>query len=77
MFAFMARQRRELPDFDDLVNRRINIGLDIENKTEVTILRGLLFFYTDQKITLGELKEFYTSKAIAAFEADGYITIKK
>lgn len=47
------------------------------NDKKVTVLRSLLFFYTEQKVTLGELREFFTDKALTTFQNDGYIKIEQ
>lgn len=46
------------------------------DETEILVLRSLLFFYSEQKITFGKLKEFFSPKAIKLFEKDGYIKFK-
>ncbi len=58
------------PDFD--VNP---YNFDSDNNAEVTIIRPILFFRKEQKITLGKLREFFTPKAIKLFEVDDYIKI--
>lgn len=45
------------------------------DETEVIIIRPVLFFRKEQKITLGKLREFFTEKAIKLFETDDYIKI--
>lgn len=53
----------------------VNIKKDLCDETEVLIVRPILFFSREQKITLGKLREFFTQKAINLFEKDDYIKI--
>ena len=72
--GFMARDngRFRLPvDWDKCSS------ISLVDETKVTVLRSLLFFYTDQKITIGELRTFFTERTITTFENDGYIKIEK
>lgn len=77
--------RRELGDNEmSFVSREKPNPIDWSNfdpeikwsdETEVIILRHVLFFHSEQKITLGKLREFFTDKAIKLFEKDGYIKL--
>lgn len=53
----------------------VNPKKDLGDETEVLIIRPILFFRREQKITLGKLREFFTQKAINLFETDDYIKI--
>jgi len=72
--GFMAREKPNPIDWNSF---DINPEKDWSDETEVVILRPVLFFYSEQKITLGKLREFFTPKAIKLFEKDGYIKLKK
>ena len=43
--------------------------------TEVIVLRGILFFYADQKTTLGKIRENFTDTAITKLVHDKFIKI--
>jgi len=70
MFRFIGSWRHRLPDY-------VDITIFLEDKEVTIIRRELLFFYYGQKTTIRELSKFFTDKAIATFEADGYIKINK
>ena len=75
LFIAHDNGRYKLPvDFGD--SGRIG-SLSRSNEFKVTVLRNLAFFYAEQKITLGELREVFTEKAIITCENDGYIKIEK
>lgn len=68
----------------DFVSREKPVPIDWSNfdpeikwsdSLEVTVLRASLFFYSEQKITLGKLREFFTEKAIKLLEKDGFIKL--
>ena len=45
------------------------------NDCKVEINRHLQFFYVGQDVTLGKLREFFTEKALLAYEHDNFIKI--
>jgi hypothetical protein len=46
-----------------------------EDKTPVIILRSCLWFHSEQKTTLGELRRFFSEKGITSLKSDGFIKI--
>jgi hypothetical protein len=78
-------RRRELGDNEmRFVSREKPNPIDWSNfdpeikwsdETEVIVLRASLFFHSEQKITLGKLREFFTPKAIKLLEKDGYVKL--
>lgn len=70
MFKFVGHEswRMKLPDdyFDDIYT---------SDDTEVLVLRSILFFYADQKTTLGKIRENFTNHAITKLEHDKFIQI--
>jgi hypothetical protein len=70
--GFMSREKPHPIDWDKL---DINPECDWNDEVEVTILRASLFFHSEQKITLGKLREFFTPKAIKLLEKDGYVKL--
>ncbi len=68
---------REKPDSIVWEQFRVPVIVSMAgDNVEITVLRPVLFFYAQQKITMGKLKEFFTDKAIALLSKDGYIKIK-
>ena len=51
--------------------------LDPTDDDIVVVLRPILFFYKEQKITYGEINKYFTHEAIRVMEHDGFIEIKK
>lgn len=75
--GFVSREKPGAINWPDF-RRDMEEQIKKENETNVIILRGLLFFHTEQpNITLGKLREFFTEKAIKLFEIDGYIKINR
>jgi hypothetical protein len=72
--GFMSREKPEPINWDMFVEE-MNSTAHIEDSVEVVILRAVLFFHSEQKITIGKLREFFTEKAITLFKKDGYIEI--
>lgn len=70
---FDTGQKHRYPSNEDLTD--LNIVKFTDNDASVEILRASLFFYAEQKLTLGELRVYFTNKAIAKLESDGYIKI--
>lgn len=70
--AFVGREKPHPIDWSTF---NINAEKDWPNETEVVVLRQIWFFHTEQKITLGKLREFFTKKAIKLFEKDGYVKL--
>lgn len=70
--GFFAREKPHPIDWEKL---DINPECDWNDEVEVTILRASLFFHSEQKITLGKLREFFTPKAIKLLEKDGYVKL--
>lgn len=69
-FDFVSREK---PNPIDWTN--FDPEIRWSDSVEVTILRASLFFYSEQKITLGKLREFFTDKAIKLLEKDGYVKL--
>ena len=66
---------REKPNPIDWSTFNINPEKDWPDDTEAVVLQPIWFFHKEQKITLGNLREFFTPKAIKLFEKDGYIKL--
>lgn len=55
------------------------LGHEFETNDDdiVLVLRPILFFYKEQKITYSEINKYFTHQAISVMEHDGFIEIKK
>lgn len=74
--GFMARDTPNYTDFENKVNAALYDLMIKRNQNKVEVLRPLWFFHEGQKdVTLGQLREYYTEKAIALFEKFEYVTI--
>lgn len=62
-----------LPDEDFLNFRKEPIPNDIK----IVVLRSLLFFYSGQQVTVGDLRNFFTEKSITALLHDNFVEIIK
>jgi len=71
----MRFMSREKPSPIDWLSFDINPEIEWSDEVEVIVLRPILFFHSEQKITLGKLREFFTPKAIKLFEKDGYVKL--
>lgn len=72
--GFMAREKPgaiHWPSFNEEILGNIIKG----NDRKVIILRSSLWFYAEQKTTLGNVREYFSEKGIALLEKDGYIKI--
>lgn len=59
-------------------NFRIPFILSRANdEIEVTILRSSLWFYKDQKTTLGEVRKYFTPDGILSLLKDGFIKVRE
>lgn len=61
-FGFFGIEKWSLP-----------INWDININKHYTVLRPILFFYREQKITSEDLYKFFTEKAIISFINDKFI----
>lgn len=67
MYTFIGRDSWRLPHtFSDL---------PYHDDTKVLVNRSLLFFYAEQKITIGDLKKHFTDSAIMSFVKYEFIKI--
>jgi hypothetical protein len=73
---FMSREKPGQINWPDF-NIKYHENQVWPEETPVVVLRASLFFHSEQKITLGKLREFFTPKAIELLEMDGYIKIEK
>ena len=75
--GFVSREKPYPINWEDF-----DTEIDWNDDVEVELLRGCMFFHAQQiedkdgkRITLGKLREFFTSKAIKLLEKDGYIKL--
>jgi len=74
MYKFIDHSRR--PNFDLEIGIKEELDKAKDQARIVIILRGVLFFYAGQEITLGKLKEYFTDHAISKFVGDGFVKFK-
>lgn len=72
--GFMAREKPQFR-FPDMTEELVLKSVSRSNDTKVEVLRGSLFFYAGQETTLGNIREFFSEKAITYMEEDKYIKI--
>lgn len=72
---FVGNFEKDKTVFDSF---RIPFILSMANdEIEVTILRSSLWFYKDQKTTLGEVRKYFTPDGILSLLKDGFIKVKE
>ena len=71
--SFMSREKPNPIDWDKIA---FELTKSNDDNIEIVVLRAILFFHTDQIITLSKLKKYFTDHAINSFEVDGYIKRK-